>query len=75
METVILYSTGCPKCSVLKKKLEMARLDYEEVTDMAEMRHIGLKAAPALFVNGELKNFSEAVRWVNDYVSECTPSD
>ena len=30
---VILYSTNCPKCSVLEKKLSSANINYKIVTD------------------------------------------
>jgi hypothetical protein len=30
------------------------------------MRKLGLKAAPALYVDGKLMGFSEAVKWVNE---------
>ena len=72
---IILYSTGCPKCAVLKKKLERAQLHFEENKDVDAMRLLGIKSAPMLDVDGKLLNFSDAVRWVNDYISERTPSD
>ena len=28
-----LYTIGCPKCSILEKKLDAAHVDYEKVTD------------------------------------------
>ena len=65
-QRVVLYSTGCPKCAVLKKKLDQAGIVYVEVTDMEEMKAVGLKAAPALKVGGELMAFGEAVKWAND---------
>ena len=63
--TVILYSTGCPKCAVLKQKLEKAHIQYAENTDLAEMQKIGLKAAPALVTDDGLLGFGDAVRWIS----------
>jgi hypothetical protein len=72
---IVLYSTGCPKCSVLKKKMDAAHIVYVEEHDMDEMLKVGLKSAPGLMVGSEILNFQDAVRWVQNYVSERTPSD
>jgi len=42
---------------------------------MDEMLKAGLKSAPGLMVGSEILNFQDAVRWVQNYVSERTPSD
>ena len=34
---VILYSTGCPKCNILKKKLADAKIDYSVIEDVDVM--------------------------------------
>ena len=34
---VILYSTGCPKCRVLKTKLDKKNINYIENNDVEEM--------------------------------------
>lgn len=65
---IIFYSTHCPKCGVLKKKLDSANIDYKEIDDVEEMKAKGLTTAPALEVDGELMNFSQAVAWVNNKV-------
>lgn len=67
MGEVILYSTGCPKCSVLKRKLEKAGIAFSESHDIEEMRSLGMMSAPALLVGDELMLFSDAVRWVDSH--------
>lgn len=63
---IILYSTHCPRCSVLEKKLKKKQLHYTEVTDVEVMKKMGLKSAPALQVDGgKLMNFQEANDWIN----------
>lgn len=64
-ERIILYSTGCPRCEVLKKKLDEKGVSYEIVTDTDEMLKLGMTAAPGLSVDGGLMDFSAAIRWVN----------
>lgn len=64
-EKIILYSTGCPKCTVLKKKLEEKNISYYLVTDADEMLGLGFTTVPRLRVGDRLMDFAEAVRWVN----------
>ena len=63
---VILYSTGCPKCTVLKRKLDSAGVGYVERSDADEMVAMGFTQTPILMVDGDAMGFSEAVKWVNE---------
>lgn len=65
-ENIVLYSTGCPKCKVLKMKLAQKNIEYVENTDVEQMQELGLKSAPALMVGDELLDFGHAVTWVNN---------
>ena len=62
---VTLYSTGCPKCKVLKVKLQKKGIEYEENTNVDEMLEMGLKTAPVLKVGDDLLPFEKAVKWVD----------
>jgi len=62
----VLYTTGCPKCKVLKQKLDAKGVAYETNTSVADMAALGMKSAPALQVDGELMLFADAVQWVNN---------
>ncbi len=62
---IILYTTNCPKCKVLKQKLDEKNITYTINDSVKEMRSIGITSAPMLSINGKLLNFSEAVKWVN----------
>lgn len=62
---VVLYSTGCPKCEVLKTKLATKQIEFAENTSVDDMIALGLTYAPALSVDGELMDFSTAIRWIN----------
>lgn len=61
---VDLYSTGCPKCRILEKKLSDEGIAYEKHTDVDEMLKLGLMSAPALGVDGKLLDFASAVQWI-----------
>lgn len=63
---IILYSTGCPKCSILKKKLDMYHMDYEICRDTDVMLSKGLKEAPALEVEGKILGYKEAIKFINE---------
>ena len=66
MSEMVLYSTGCPKCNVLKKKLSAASIKYKEVTDIDLMHKLSIDSVPVLKVDTGLLNFSEAVKFINE---------
>ena len=63
---VILYSTGCPKCNVLKKKLAEKDITYEEFTSVDDMLSMGIKEVPMLGVGEKLMSFKESVDWIKE---------
>ena len=63
---IILYSTGCPKCNNLKKKLADAQMEYSVVEDVDVMLSKGLKEVPWLEVDGNLMNFVDSSKWINE---------
>lgn len=60
----ILYSTHCPKCRMLEKKLKDMKIEYEVVDDKDIMIQKGFSSAPKLEVNGEIMDYTTALRWV-----------
>lgn len=62
---IVLYSTGCPKCMVLKRKLTEKGVVYVENNSIDEMLSMGFAEAPVLVVDDEVMNFPAAVGWVN----------
>ena len=65
INNIILYSTGCPKCNVLKKKLAEKNVEYAEITHVDKMLALGITQVPVLSINGILMSFKEAVEWIN----------
>ena len=61
-----LFSTGCPKCTILKKKLSQKGIEYTEVNDIQQMLDMGLQSVPWLEVNGQMMNFEQANKWINE---------
>ena len=61
---VTLWSTNCPKCNVLKSKLEQKGIKFELVEDADKMIEKGFMSAPMLEVDGSVMNFPDAMKWV-----------
>ena len=64
MGKVILYEHGCPRCKVLKAKLDKQGIDYETVNDVEIMKAKGFNEAPQLEVGNTVYGFKEAVEWL-----------
>lgn len=65
MDNIILYSTNCPKCKVLEKKLIQKNVQYIKIEDLDILREKGFTFLPVLEVNSSILNFKEAVDYVN----------
>ena len=63
---VILYEHGCPRCKVLKAKLDKSGIEYENVNDVEVMKAKGFNEAPKLEVDGVVMDFKEAVKWIGE---------
>ena len=63
---IILYTTHCPRCTVLTKKLDAKNIQYIECSDIEQMKNKGIDQVPVLEIDGQLLNFSEANAWVNE---------
>ena len=63
---ITLYTTHCPKCVVLEKKLTQKGIQFGVVEDVIEMEMLGIHFAPALRIDdGPIMNFTKAIEWVN----------
>lgn len=66
-ESVILYEHGCPRCKVLKTKLDQKGIRYETVNDIAIMKAKGFSEAPKLEISdGTILGFKEAIEWIKE---------
>lgn len=70
MKIVTLYSTGCPKCKVLKGKLETKGIIFQENNSIEEMQALGIEQVPVLKVDDRLLSFPEANDWINQQGGE-----
>lgn len=65
---MILYSSStCPKCKVLKMKLDKIGVFYSVNENIEEMTNLGIKSLPVLQTStGRLLDFPEAVKFVRE---------
>ena len=66
MGQIILYEHGCPRCKILKMKLDQKNIKYSTVNDIEVMQAKGFVEAPKLEVDGVVMGFKEAVDWVKE---------
>lgn len=60
---IILYSNNCPKCKILKKKLDDKNIVYEAKDDIDFLISNGFRGYPVLSVNKMLMGFGEGIEW------------
>lgn len=63
---VRLYTIDCPKCKILEMKLKQKNVKYEICKDKSVILSRGFDLMPVLDVDGQVMNFGEAVRWINE---------
>lgn len=62
---ITLYSIGCPKCTVLEKKLNAKNIEFTCNTSIEDMKELGFKSAPILAVDDKYMTFEQAIKWIN----------
>jgi glutaredoxin len=68
LKNIILFSSGCPKCKVLKQKLDDKQIKYEVSEDFDELILQNLQTVPVLKVDGEYYQFGEAIKLIGELV-------
>jgi glutaredoxin len=65
---ITLYSTHCPKCSVLEKKMTQKGMEFTLIDDEEEVVKFGkehnMRQAPILDVGGEIMDFTMALKYI-----------
>lgn len=72
IKSVFFFSTGCPKCQVLKKKLDNLNIHYIICDNINIMETMGIMTVPQLLITMKdfsacLLDFSMAVKWLKEY--------
>ena len=66
MEHILLYTNGCPKCQVIKSKLELQHIKFIETNDTEKLISLGFKTLPILKVNEKVMDFKSANDWIEE---------
>ena len=68
---VTLFSTGCPKCKVIKTKLEQSSIEHKIVEDLIELNKFAdehdIHEAPFLVLDdGTILNFKDSLKYISN---------
>lgn len=67
---MIVYSTGCPQCEVLKKKLADKNVNFTLVENRDEVikaaEEFGITNVPFMVVDDKVYNFVESINYINN---------
>lgn len=63
---ITLYSTGCPKCQVLEKKMLNDGIDFNISDDVNTLIEKGFMTAPILKVDDKFLEFKDAIDWLKN---------
>ena len=66
---VILYSTGCPQCNILKEMLQKKNIIFQIEDHIEEMKKLGFLSLPMLSVDDKILNFKEAFNFLKNEVN------
>lgn len=69
-KNIVLYSTGCPRCEILKKTLKLNNIPFEENNSFDEMLNLGIMQVPVLRADDKYMDFREAILWIKNLVNE-----
>lgn len=66
MAEFILYTTHCPKCKILQKKLNDKNINYKSIENVQEIQKVTSKV-PVLVIKDQNKilDYYEAIKYVN----------
>lgn len=63
---VTIYSTGCPRCNVLKTKLTQANIEFVVSEDIDYLIEKGYQTVPVLEVDDNFMDFGAAIEWIRN---------
>ena len=65
MDKLTLYgSVGCPRCAVLRKKMEMMGIEFEETHEIDKLVELGFQQLPILSNGEDYMPFKQALDYI-----------
>ena len=62
----IFTTSHCPRCQLLKMKLDQLNIPYEVFDDEYKMLDMGIQSVPMMSVDGKLMDFADALKYLNE---------
>ena len=63
---ITIYTTEtCPRCKILKTKLQSKNIEYVENHNEEEIKELGIMSVPYMKVDDKLMDFADANAWIN----------
>lgn len=62
----IYTTTTCPKCKILKQRMDSKGIKYEEVNDIETLSKKGIFSVPFIEVNNNLMDFNKSLNWIKE---------
>ena len=66
MEDIVLYTTHCPMCLMLERKLKEKNINYIEISNINEIKEAGIKNVPVLKVGNKTMDSYNAMQWIKN---------
>ena len=66
MEDIVLYTTHCPMCLMLERKLKEKNINYIEISDTNKIKEAGIKNVPVLKVGNKTMDSYNAMQWIKN---------
>ena len=66
MEIKVYSLPSCPRCMVLKSKLQAKGIEYEEISSEEILIEKGFMTVPVLQIDDKYYQFGEAVKVINE---------
>ena len=64
---ITLYSTGCPKCSILEKRLTNDGISFNVSNNIDELINMGFQNAPVLQIDDNFIDYTNAMKLLKVY--------
>ena len=64
---IILYSTGCPKCNILWRRLTNDKIEFTVSNDINKLVEMGFQNAPILQIDDNFIDYVGAMKLLKVY--------
>lgn len=64
---IILYSTGCPKCNILERRLTNDKIEFSITNNVDKLIDMGFQNAPVLQIDDNFIDYTNAMKLLKVY--------